>query len=132
MSYRFISFITIALLLTTTLLFAQKSDYSSLTISDSLKENANAVVRLNQIDIVIASQRSMNIKTKRVVTVLNENGFDAVDAYENYDKSSPVKSILVTVFDAFGKEIKKVIIALRISLITFFCASVSAKGKCSL
>jgi hypothetical protein len=108
MSYKFVFSIYLVVLFTTTLLFAQKSEYSTLTISDSLKENANAIVRLNQIDIVIASQRSMNIKNKRVVTVLNENGFDAVDAYENYDKSSPVKNILATVYDAFGKEIKKI------------------------
>ncbi|TRX35378.1 DUF3857 domain-containing protein [Flavobacterium sp. ZT3R18] len=108
MSYKFVSAISIAFLFTTTFLFAQKSDYSSLTISDSLKENANAIVRLNQIDIVIASQRSMNVKIKRVVTVLNEKGFEAVEAYENYDKSSPVKSILATVYDSFGKEIKKI------------------------
>jgi transglutaminase-like putative cysteine protease len=108
MSYKFASVISIVFLFTTTLLFAQKSEYNTLTISDSLKENANAIVRLNQIDIVIASQRSMNIKTKRVVTVLNEKGFEAVEAYENYDKSSLVKSILATVYDSFGKEIKKI------------------------
>ncbi|HSD07939.1 DUF3857 domain-containing protein [Flavobacterium sp.] len=104
MTYKF-TFIT---LLFTTLIFAQKTDYSSLTINDSLKENANAIVRLNQIDIIIASQRSMNIKTKRVVTVLNENGVDDIQAFENYDKSSPIKNILAIVYDAFGKEIKKV------------------------
>ncbi|MBW4362570.1 DUF3857 domain-containing protein [Flavobacterium taihuense] len=108
MTYKFVFSVSIIFLFTTTFLFAQKSDYSALTLSDSLKENANAVVRLNQIDIVIASQRSMNIKNKRVVTVLNKNGFDAVEAYENYDKSSPVKNILATVYDAFGKEIKKI------------------------
>ncbi|HEU4789401.1 MAG TPA: DUF3857 domain-containing protein, partial [Flavobacterium sp.] len=108
MTYKFVSSISIAFLFTTTFLFAQKSDYSTVTLSDSLKENANAVVRLNQIDIVIASQRSMNIKNKRVVTVLNENGLDAIEAYENYDKSSSIKNILATIYDAFGKEIKKI------------------------
>jgi transglutaminase-like putative cysteine protease len=108
MSQRFFSIYTVVFLFSTTIFFAQKSEYSALTISDSLKDNANAVVRLNQTDIVIASQRSMNIKTKRVVTVLNEHGFDAVEAYENYNKSTPVKNILVTIYDAFGKEIKKV------------------------
>jgi hypothetical protein len=108
MFYKFVSVISIVFLLTTTLLFAQKSEYSTQTISDSLKENANAIVRLNQIDIVIASQRNMNIKTKRVVTVLNEKGQSSIEAYENYDKSSPVKSILATVYDSFGKEIKKI------------------------
>jgi transglutaminase-like putative cysteine protease len=108
MSYKFVSTIFVFFLLTTTFLFAQKSDYSTLTISDSLKENANAIVRLNQIDIVIASQRSMNIKNKRVVTVLNEKGFDAVEAYENYDKSTTVKSIMATIYNSYGSEIKKV------------------------
>lgn len=87
---------------------AQKVEYNSAGISDSLKENANAVIRLNQIDIVIASQRSMNIKTQRVVTILNEKGFHAVSAYEVYGKNSSVKSIEAIVYDAFGKEIKKI------------------------
>lgn len=108
MPYKLITAFTVVLLLATTQLFSQKSDYSSLAISDSLKENANAVVRFNQTDIVIASQRSMNIKTKRVVTVLNDNGNETIEAYENYNKSWTVRSILATIYDAFGKEIKKV------------------------
>ncbi|SHF69179.1 protein of unknown function [Flavobacterium fluvii] len=92
----------------TTLLSAQKTEYSSLLIPDSLKQNANAIVRLDQIDIVIASQRSMNIKEKRVVTVLNEKGQNAIDAYESYDKRRVIKNIQATVFDAFGNEIKKI------------------------
>jgi hypothetical protein len=108
MYQRFFSLITIAFLFTSALLSAQKSDYSILTISDSLKENANAVVRLNQIDITIVSQRSMNIKKKRVVTVLNEKGLDAIDAFQSYDKRSSVEKIEATLYDSFGKEIKKI------------------------
>jgi transglutaminase-like putative cysteine protease len=92
----------------TSLLSAQKPEYSSLLIPDSLKQNANAVVRLNQIDIDISSQRKMNVKKERVVTVLNEKGQNAIDAYENYDKRRNVVSIQATVFDAFGNEIKKI------------------------
>lgn len=92
----------------TSLLSAQKTEYSSLLIPDSLKQNANAVVRLNQTDIVISSQRKMDVKNKRVVTVLNEKGQNAIDAYENYDKRRSVVSIQATVFDAFGNEIKKI------------------------
>ncbi len=87
---------------------SQKNEYSTLLIADSLKENANAVVRLNQIDIIIASQRNMNINTTRVITVLNEKGLSAVDAAENYDKKTTVKEIEATIYDAFGKEIKKI------------------------
>lgn len=87
---------------------AQKSEYSILTIADSLKENANAVVRLDQMDITIASQRSMNIKTQRVVTVFNEKGTRAINAVEDYNKRSAIKNIEAVVYDAFGNEVKKI------------------------
>ncbi|OHT46923.1 DUF3857 domain-containing protein [Flavobacterium tructae] len=92
----------------TFILTAQKSEYSSAAIADSLKENANAVVRFDQIDIAILSQRTMNAKNRRVVTVLNEKGLSAIQAHEYYDKSTSVRSIEAVVYDAFGKEIKKV------------------------
>lgn len=87
---------------------AQKNEYPLLLIADSLKENADAVVRLNQLDIIIASQRSMHIKTKRVITVFNENGLSAIDAFEHYNKKTSVKNIEVKVIDAFGNEIKAI------------------------
>jgi len=92
----------------TLILSAQKTEYAVTAISDSLKENANAVVRLDQMDINIASQRSMNIKTQRVVTVLNEKGLGNIDAYQHYDKSLSVKNIEAVVYDISGKEIKKI------------------------
>ena len=87
---------------------SQKNDYSALLIADSLKENANAVVRLNQIDIVIASQRNMVINSTRIITVLNEKGLSEIDAVENYNKKTTVKDIGATIYDAAGKEIKKI------------------------
>ena len=105
MQFKFICFIV---LFSSTILLAQKSEYNTQSIADSLKENANAVVRLNQIDISISSQRSMNIKTKRVVSVLNEKGLGAIDATEYYSKTSSVKSIEALVFDGLGNEIKKI------------------------
>ena len=69
------------------LLFAQEIKYSALNIPANLKENANAVIRFNQIDIAIITQRRMNIKQKRVVTVLNEYGLSSIDALEYFDKN---------------------------------------------
>lgn len=100
--------ISILFLFFTSFIFAQKIEYNSLNISDSLQENANAVVRLNQIDIIIASQRSMNIITKRVVSVLNEKGLSAIDATESYDERTNIRNIEATVYDILGKEIKKI------------------------
>ena len=96
------------MLFSSTLLFAQKSEYNTISIADSLKENANAIVRLNKIDITISSQRNMNIMTKRVVTVLNEKGIGEIEATEYYSKTSSVKNIEASVFDGFGIEIKKI------------------------
>jgi Domain of Unknown Function with PDB structure (DUF3857)/Domain of Unknown Function with PDB structure (DUF3858) len=88
--------------------FSQKLEYSALTVSDSLKLNANAVVRLNQLDIEISSQRKINIKNKRVVTVYNEKGLSAIRAIEHYNKTTSIKNIEATVFGILGKEIKKI------------------------
>jgi Domain of Unknown Function with PDB structure (DUF3857)/Transglutaminase-like superfamily len=87
---------------------AQKAEYAFATIADSLKENANSVVRLDQMDIAILSQRSMNIKTQRVVTVLNEKGSKAINAYEDYGKNSSIKNIEAIIYDVSGNEIKKI------------------------
>ncbi|TDO94255.1 DUF3857 domain-containing protein [Flavobacterium sp. 245] len=88
--------------------YAQKVNYNVTSIPDSLKQNANAVVRLDQMDITIASQRSMNAKIQRIVTVLNDKGLGHIDAYRHYDKTSSINSIEAIVYDAAGNEIKKI------------------------
>ena len=74
--------------------FAQKPEYAIATIPDSLKQNANAIVRHQHTEVKIHSQRSMNIKNQRVITVLNERGVEAIHAIEYYDKRTSVKNIM--------------------------------------
>ncbi|WP_241686559.1 DUF3857 domain-containing protein [Flavobacterium sp. YO12] len=100
--------LSLVFFLFTLISFAQKANYNVALIPDSLKQNANAVVRLDQMDITIASQRSMNIKTQRVVTVLNEKGLRHIDAYQHYDKTTSISNIEAIVYDAAGNEIKKI------------------------
>jgi hypothetical protein len=97
---------TCFLLFFTFFVSAQKLDYSILTIPDSLKQNANAVLRTNQINIDIPSQGKMIIKTTRVITVLNELGLGSMGLVENYDKNNRINKIEATAYDAFGKELK--------------------------
>lgn len=85
---------------------AQKLEYSILTIPDSLKQNANAVVRSNQLNINIASQKSMTFKSIKIITVLNELGLNSLDLMEYYDKNSRITKIEATAYDQFGKELK--------------------------
>jgi hypothetical protein len=61
-------------LLVSLTLKAQNNEYSTMLISDSLKENANAIVRLNKL-MLLFLLNSMTINTKRVITVLNEKDF---------------------------------------------------------
>ncbi|RZK12801.1 MAG: DUF3857 domain-containing protein [Flavobacterium sp.] len=87
-------------------LISQEIGYTTITIPSDLKENANAVVRNSQFDVVIISQRNMLLKEKRVVTILNEYGLKNINALEYYDKSRKIKKIEATILDPAGKELK--------------------------
>ncbi len=82
---------------------AQKPEYATALIPANLKENANAVIRFEQSDLNITSRSNYNLKTLRVVTILNELGYSQINAYEY----RTVKSIEATIYDASGNEIKK-------------------------
>lgn len=88
------------------LTFAQ-NNYSSILLPENLKENANSIIRNQVIDITISSKKSISIKTQKIVTVLNSKGINNIDAREYYSKSERVVSIEATVYNAFGKELKK-------------------------
>jgi transglutaminase-like putative cysteine protease len=88
--------------------FSQQNLYTSFSIPDNLKQNANAVVRLNTIDVVLQSSRNMVVTEKRIVTVLNKEGDDAINAYLYYDKNVSISNLEVLVYNNFAKEIKKI------------------------
>lgn len=86
--------------------FGQKIEYTVLTIPDSLKQNANAVIRLDETNVTISSQKEMIIKTFKVTTVLNELGLRTLDLSESHDKNRKINKIEARAYDAFGKELK--------------------------
>ncbi len=81
--------------------------WQSIVIDSVLKQDANAVVRLAQLDITVNNQHSVLVKEKRVVTVFNKQGNRYADSYEWYDPSKKIKKIEATVYNALGLEIKK-------------------------
>ncbi|WP_417871162.1 DUF3857 domain-containing protein [Winogradskyella sp.] len=88
--------------------FSQSEDlYKLESIPVELKTKANAVVRLNDVSVVITSKDELSIKEKRIVTVLNEKGNSAIGAYASYDKYNKIKKIEARIFDESGEEIKK-------------------------
>ena len=88
--------------------FSQNPFYTSLTIPESLSDNANAVIRLNDINLTMHAVNKMSVRVKRVVTVLNKKGNNNVGAYIHYDNNVKIKTLEVIVFNAFGAIIKKI------------------------
>ncbi len=103
-----LSFYSLLFLTLSNCIFSQKIEYTNLNIADSLKQSANSVVRLNQIDVTISSQRNMKINTQRIITILNEKGLSDVNARENYDKKTSINDIHATIYNSLGTEIKKI------------------------
>ncbi|MCL6295562.1 DUF3857 domain-containing protein [Jejuia spongiicola] len=99
---------SILMLFVTLTIFSQDNLYSSLTIPEDLRKNANAVVRLNSLQVSIKSQREIVVNLNRIVTVFNEKGNRHLQAGVGYDKHRRVKAIEALIFDENGNEIKKI------------------------
>ncbi len=79
----------------------------SLLIPSELRENANAVIRLENTHIEIEAFNKMTYKNKRIVTILNSSGDNKHGAYMSYDNNTSIKKLEAKIYDALGKEIKK-------------------------
>ncbi len=89
--------------------FSSAQEVSYLAVyPDSLKENSNAIIKENLIEIEILSFNKMNIKKRRVITVFNEIGLKHIDASEYFDNSTSIKNIEAKVYNSFGGELKKI------------------------
>jgi hypothetical protein len=91
----------------TTSFWAQNANYAVSTIPDSLKLNANSVIRFHEININVASRNEMIVKSIQATTVLNELGLNNLDLAEGYDKSKSINKIEVVIYDASGNVFKK-------------------------
>ena len=94
-------------LLFVTSIYSQKVNYSALLIPSELKENANAVIRDNAIEITIESVDEMIVSKREVVTVLNKLGDRFASIYEGYDNDTKITKLSAFIYDAFGNQIKK-------------------------
>jgi transglutaminase-like putative cysteine protease len=85
--------------------FGQK--YPSASIQDSLKENADVVIRLHEMEWDIKSAGQATLKRHVIYTILNEKGDDyAVYASAYNNKSLLINNINGYLYDASGKEIR--------------------------
>ncbi|MFD1292314.1 DUF3857 domain-containing protein [Lutibacter holmesii] len=98
----------IFLLLFSTLLYSQDYNFSVSEIPENLKENANAVIRFQELSVQILAQNKMTVRVKKAVTVLNKFGDGHKYVSVNFDKNQKIKEIKTYVYDASGKEIEKI------------------------
>jgi hypothetical protein len=101
-------YIFLVFILSSQFLASQNLIYQSFGIEKSLTEDANAVVRLNEITIKINAIEELIVKKRRVITVLNKEGNRYINAREWYDESDKITSIEAVVYNQLGSEIKKI------------------------
>tara|TARA_R110002073_G_scaffold40547_5_gene115103 strand:+ start:217447 stop:219357 length:1911 start_codon:yes stop_codon:yes gene_type:complete len=89
-------------------IFSQDLDLSILTIPAELTKTSNSVVRFDETTVELVSQKKMNYKIRKAITVLNKLGDHASSITIYHDKNRRIKSLKASAYDAFGKEMKKV------------------------
>jgi hypothetical protein len=107
------SALSVAILCIATLGYAQdknipKEYYVASGIPDSLKTDANSVLRYAMEDMVISGPGRASIKRHAIVTVLNEKGNDEAEVVLNYNrKFNTVNSFEMRVYNSDGLLLKK-------------------------
>ena len=88
--------------------YSQNYNYVTTEIAPELKENANAVVRKNEVTIELSSYNKMLVKKHRIVTVFNKMGAKSINAGIGYDNTISIKKLETRIYNALGIEIKKI------------------------
>ena len=81
-------------------------DYNVNLIADSLRENADAVVRESYSLYKIYNEKTMLIKEKKVVTILNEKAKKYTNFVIGYNKTNSLEFFKGKLYDNSGKLIK--------------------------
>jgi hypothetical protein len=87
--------------------FCNDINYDTKLIADSLLKNANVVKRSGQYTLEVFSTKEAVLHYKTAITILNEKGDRDAMFSEWYDKFRKVVSVEGTLYDATGKQLKK-------------------------
>jgi transglutaminase-like putative cysteine protease len=87
--------------------FAGDPDYNVSTIPVALKEKAHAVKRMEELIINVSSPTEQRYIHRYAITVLDANGEKYAQFIGHYDKLRSIRSISGTLYDADGKQIKR-------------------------
>jgi hypothetical protein len=83
---------------------AQFNIYSALTIPDSMKKNADAVIRDEYIKFTLKDINSAKYEVHKVITVLNQGGSEYLSFYYHSDKFHVLDEAEIKVFDLLGQK----------------------------
>lgn len=81
-------------------------NYAISEIPEEFKKDANAVVRNYSSEYIIKAQDDMEIKEKKVISILNKAADKFAYVYIPYDKTTRVSDIKIRILDENGKQVK--------------------------
>lgn len=86
---------------------ADQPKYPVSLIPEEIKKGMYAVIRSNEVRMDIQSKSSSSYYSKQVITILNSKAKNYAIVGVGYDKLRTVKFMKAVVYDALGKEVKK-------------------------
>jgi hypothetical protein len=89
------------------LAYAGGPDYAVGSIPAALKENANAIVRLDETNIRVNSLTDVRYTHHYVITVLNTAGLEHAEFTDTYNQIASIRSVSGAMYDESGKLIRK-------------------------
>ena len=95
-------------LLVTLSALAGDGEYAVSKIPPGLLKNANAVLRFEDIRFELLNTKEAIETNHYVITILNENADDWADFQEYYDKLQEINSVEGILYDANGKQLKRI------------------------
>jgi hypothetical protein len=88
--------------------FAGDGEYAVGNIPEALLKNANVVKRMEEVRFEMINTGETILYHKYALTILNENGDAHAAFYEWYDRLRKIQSIEGNLYDAYGRQLKKV------------------------
>lgn len=81
--------------------------YPVFMIPDSLKKNAHAVKRMEEVTVKINDPGDVRVTTHSIITILDPAGDKYAQMVEVYNKLADIRSIRGVLYDEYGKQLKK-------------------------
>ena len=92
------------------LVFSQGTSFFKYTVSgipDSLKKDADAVIRLDEGILEILSASKYKRKDHQIITILNKKGSHYLNHSFGFDKFHKIENVEIRLYNEFGLEVKK-------------------------